>query len=56
MTGTALHSESLEELVVYVPLYENKLSKLWVRPAKMFEEIVVVDGIKMKRFEKLNPE
>jgi hypothetical protein len=54
VTGTALHSETLEELVVYMPLYENKLSALWVRPAKMFEEIIEVNGKKVKRFEKVD--
>jgi hypothetical protein len=48
--GTALHSETLEELVVYECLYENKKSKLWVRPAAMFEEIVAVNGEKLPRF------
>ncbi len=38
--GTARHSETLEELVVYEALYENKLGKLWVRPLSMFTEIV----------------
>ena len=48
--GTALHSETLEELVVYECLYENNKSKLWVRPAAMFEEIVAVNGEKLPRF------
>ncbi len=32
------HSETLDELVLYEALYENKLGKLWVRPKKMFLE------------------
>ena len=32
------HSETLEELVLYETLYENKLGKLWVRPKDMFVE------------------
>jgi len=34
--GTARHSESLEELVLYECLYENDLGKVWVRPMEMF--------------------
>ncbi len=52
--GVALHSETLEELVVYRALYEDeKFGKnaLWVRPKKMFMEIVTVDGKKVARFE-----
>lgn len=49
--GTAKHSETLEDLVVYESLYENKLSRLWVRPLAMFLEDVEVDGKKVPRFE-----
>jgi len=49
--GVAKHSETLEDLVVYEALYENKLSKLWVRPLKMFSETVEKDGKKMLRFK-----
>jgi len=49
--GTAKHSETLEELVVYETLYENDLSKLWVRPLKMFTEMVEVNGKQTPRFE-----
>lgn len=48
--GTALHSETLEELVVYECLYENKKSKLWVRPISMFKELVIIQGEKIPRF------
>jgi hypothetical protein len=51
--GMAKHSETLEDLVVYEALYENKTSQLWVRPAKMFLEEVEVDGKKVSRFEYL---
>lgn len=34
--GTALHSESREPLEVYRTLYNNELSRLWVRPREMF--------------------
>ena len=49
--GVAKHSETLEDLVVYEALYENKTSQLWVRPLEMFIEEVEVDGKKVPRFE-----
>ena len=47
---TAKHSETLEELVVYKALYNNDVSKLWVRPATMFFELVEVQGEIVPRF------
>lgn len=49
--GTAKHSETLEDLVVYDHLGTNELSDLWVRPLGMFLEDVDVDGKTVKRFE-----
>lgn len=49
--GTATHSETLELMVVYEAQYDNPVSKLWVRPAAMFEEIVEVDDQKVPRFQ-----
>ena len=49
--GTAAHSETLKPMVVYEAQYENPVSKLWVRPAEMFEEIVEIDGKKVPRFQ-----
>jgi hypothetical protein len=46
--GVARHSETLEPLVVYRPLYGD--SALWVRPHAMFFGEVVVDGIARPRF------
>ena len=51
--GTARHSESLEELVVYRATYKAGDENLWVRPAGMFEETLVIDGAERKRFEKI---
>ncbi len=49
--GVAKHSETLEGLVVYKALYQKEGENLWVRPLKMFTEIIVIDGKKVKRFE-----
>jgi hypothetical protein len=44
----ARHSETLEELVVYRAEYGER--GLWVRPAAMFQEAVLVDGNPTPRF------
>ena len=49
--AVAKHSETLEDFVVYEALYENKVSKIWVRPLKMFVEKVEKDGKMVDRFE-----
>ena len=46
--GKALHSETLEEMVIYKALYGE--GKTWVRPASMWEEEVCFEGKKVKRF------
>jgi hypothetical protein len=48
--GTARHSETLEELVVYKALYQPEGENLWVRPLKLFTETVKVDGKAVPRF------
>ncbi|MDX1608036.1 MAG: DUF1653 domain-containing protein [Candidatus Spechtbacterales bacterium] len=50
----AKHSETLEDLVVYKVLYNNEVSKFWVRPLEMFLGDVEVEGKKVPRFEYLN--
>jgi hypothetical protein len=48
----AKHSETEEDMIVYIDLYDNTNSQVWVRPLndfmgyKEFE-----DGTKIKRFE-----
>ena len=42
------HSETLEPMVLYKPLYEG--SSLWVRPAGMWGEYVEVAGAQVQRF------
>lgn len=49
--GVAKHSETQEDLVVYEALYDNEVSKLWVRPLKMFTEEIAVKEKKIPRFE-----
>ena len=46
--GTARHSETLEEMVVYRALYGE--GGLWVRPAAMWDETVERGGKTVKRF------
>jgi len=46
--GMVKHSETLEEMVLY---QSQKDQGLWVRPAKMFEEMVVHEGKKVPRFK-----
>lgn len=45
----ALHSETLEEYVVYKALYGE--GKTWIRPKEMWNETVERDGKTFKRFE-----
>lgn len=49
--GVVRHSESLEPLVLYRPLYGNSGS--WVRPYAMFLELVEHEGKKQPRFSLL---
>jgi len=49
--GVARHSETLEPLVVYRPLYGE--SGLWVRPFDMFVGDVMVDGQVQPRFARI---
>lgn len=46
----AKHSETLEEFVVYEPLYNNNAAKLWIRSRAMFEENVKIDNREVPRF------
>lgn len=49
--GVAKHSETLEELVVYKALYGERLT--WVRPLKMFLEMVEIGGETKPRYRYL---
>ncbi len=48
LLGVVRHSETLEPLVLYRPLYNESGS--WVRPFKMFFETVVHEGRPQPRF------
>lgn len=49
--GVARHSETLQPLVVYRPLYNA--TGWWVRPHAMFFEDITVDGVTQPRFSPL---
>ncbi len=49
---TVRHSETCEPMTLYRALYGEQ--GLWVRPAAMFLETVVIDGIEQTRFTRLH--
>ena len=51
LLGAVRHSETLEPLALYRPLYGE--GALWVRPYAMFFETVVIDGVAQPRFARL---
>ncbi len=50
--GVAKHSESLETMVIYKPLYELEQGELdtWVRPIEMFFDTKELNGETVPRF------
>jgi hypothetical protein len=48
--GTVRHSEDLSPMTLYRALYGEH--GFWVRPAAMFNEEVVIDGVRQPRFTK----
>ncbi len=46
--GVARHAETLEPMVVYRALYGD--GGIWVRPAAMWEDTILRDGVAYKRF------
>ena len=51
VVGVVRHSETLEPLVLYRPLYND--SGLWVRPHAMFFGTVEIDGAQVRRFARV---
>jgi hypothetical protein len=51
VVGAVRHSETLEPMTLYRALYGEH--GLWVRPAAMFNENVLIDGIEQPRFRKI---
>lgn len=51
--GTVRHSETLEPMTLYRALYGQR--GLWVRPAAMFQEEVVIEGVRQPRFSWQGP-
>jgi hypothetical protein len=47
----AKHSETLEDMVVYQDI--NNPNKIWVRPASMWNDDIIVNGEIVKRFQLL---
>ena len=52
VVGTVRHSETLEPMTLYRALYGEQC--LWVRPAAMFGEDVVIEGVRTARFTKVH--
>ncbi|MGN6645828.1 MAG: DUF1653 domain-containing protein [Cytophaga sp.] len=50
--GTAKHSETEEDLVVYFAV--KNPGQLWVRPLAMFSEHILLNGISTPRFKKID--
>ncbi len=53
VVGTAVHTETREEVVVYKSLYDAPdfpYGSMWVRPKTMFTEMVDAEGEKVPRF------
>lgn len=52
IVGEAVHSETLEEMIVYVDTSDN--SKVWVRPKELFFENIIFEGREVPRFEAID--
>jgi ribA/ribD-fused uncharacterized protein len=48
--GVSKDTDNLTDYVVYKTLYDNDVSKLWVRKLDEFNELIVIDGVEIPRF------
>lgn len=53
--GIGKDTETEEDVVIYQPLYESDVA-YWVRPRKMFEDTVTINGKTIRRFERVHDE
>ena len=53
LVDVARHSETLEPLIIYKNV---KTGEAWARPAHMWNETVVVDGVEVLRFQYIGEE
>lgn len=51
LVGIAKHSENLEEYVVYQSIKDGRM---WVRPRRMFEDVLNIDGKDIPRFKEIS--
>ena len=51
---SGLFEPTSEPVVVYEALYDNKTSKIWVRPEYVFTEEVEVEGAMVPRFKRID--
>ena len=51
VTGHALFESTQEPMVIYEALYDNPVSKVWVRPEKEFTQNIEVDGQTVRRYK-----
>jgi hypothetical protein len=52
VVGVVRHSESLAPMVLYQP--EAGDGSMWVRPFEMFEEELVINGVRRPRFARVD--
>ncbi len=50
----AVYEPTMEPVVIYEALYNNEVSKLWVRPEEEFSGMVNIDGELIPRFKKVD--
>lgn len=50
--GIAMHTETLDSLVLYRPMYGGEVD-YWVRPYAMFVDTVVINNVAVPRFKRI---